>query len=767
MANTALKTLLKTDLIDIIRGNLAASKDYYLFVSRATAYEDVVGTTPVESDTNPPSIGESSRNAYDTYRNMIFLKRLNADNMRLVIPRVDWTAGTAYTAYSETTDMAGKTYYVLTTEFNVYKCMAASGLSQIMPTGKSPDVISLGDGYKWKYIYSVPENDIEFITLEYIPVFTAHEGNDEQKEVQDTTLPGSIDSITLNSTLSPTFDKIFRNTRLISNIHASTIRSELGITVNAAGSSYISFVPAGEENNPANDYWNNYAIYISEGAGVGQYFRILDFTKGGAGISYFYANVTPSIERTIDNTSAFKIVPYMVVDGDGQDAVVIPATSNAKKITGLSVVNPGRNYTYAKPRVVSDIGSVSIGSQIATFNDSVSANLSTPSGHGANAIKEFGAADLMVVVELNGDEGGKFSVRNDFRQFGIVKKPYLYGGETYAGQEEVVVLKALIKKQPNKDDLYELSTFVPGNYIYGTDTRSTAKIVDSERIPGSRLYRLYVSDPVGNFRFSEDSSTKTRVHYNTLYTGTFATGDTVNQYVGTIGLTLSASGEILSYDSYGKNFLIDTAFGAFVAGKTMTFLSGGTLNANAIVDVDEEFGEMLKQVKFGQTSGSEFLKFSGDENFGRLASTAFLPTVVEDVGEYSTTTKIRIVSSGSPFTDGVLNSSNAIDGTIRQTNSTSLRRTTGDIIDFVVPGGLGLTGTIHLSNIKGFFNSSDSLYFTPSGTTNETQLTSISINNIQNSDIDIGSGELLYIENVRPVERNIEQTEQFKIVIGF
>ena len=58
------------------------------------------------------------------------------------------------------------------------------------------------------------------------------------------------------------------------------------------------------------------------------------------------------------------------------------------------------------------------------------------------------------------------------------------------------------------------------------------------------------------------------------------------------------------------------------------------------------------------------------------------------------------------------------------------------------------------------------MYFTPSGTTNETELTSISINNIQNSDIDIGSGELLYIENVRPVERNIEQTEQFKIVIG-
>lgn len=772
MANNALKTLLKTDLIEIIRGNLSNSNNYYLFVSRPTPYEDVASTTTiVESDNIPPSIGESSRNVYDTYRNMVFLKRLRPENMRLVIPRIDWTAGEVYTAYSETTDMAGENYYVLTTDFNVYKCMGAAGASEIMPTGKSTDVITLSDGYKWKYIYSVPENDIEFMTLEYIPVFTAFEDYAEQQEVQNTALPGSIDTVSVNPGTSPIFDKVFKNTRFMSNSFAKKINDDLGIQVNMAGSSYISFSPIGENNNPVNDYYNNYGVYVSGGKGVGQYFRILDFVKAGTGVSYCYANVYPTIDRDLDDTSAFKIVPYVVVDGDGENAVVVPTTSSEKRISGLSIINPGRKYTSAKPRVVTESGSVTIGSQVSQFNDSVSVSLSTPAGHGANAIKEFGTSDLMVVVEIDGTEGGKISTRNDYRQFGIVKNPYLHGGITLAGQEEEISLKALIKKQPNKEDYqYGYATFVPGNYIYGKETRATAKILDSDRIPGSRFHRLYLTDIVGDFRFSEDSSNKIRLHFSPSFAGTFSTGDTANQYLGTYGLTLNASGTIVSVDNPERNIVIDTTFGSFVSGKTMYFLgvSGSyTLNKNLITDIDQEFGELLGQVHYGTTLGSEFLKFGGDEVFGRLASTALVPTLIEDLGEYRTTTKLEIVSSGSPYTDGILTGAEARDGYVTQTDSTTLKKVTGDVVDFVVPKGQGFTGYIYLSNVRGIFNTADTLFYSVYGSTAQTQIPNTGINSLQNSEIAIGSGELLYIENVRPVERNIEQTEQFKIVIGF
>ena len=775
MANKALKTLLKTDLIEMIRVGISESNQYYLFVSRALPYEDLATTALItESDFRPPSIGESSRNVYDTFRNMIFLKRIRPENMKLMIPRIDWTINEVYTPYSETTDMAGTNYYVMTSEYNIYKCMGKNGASTVMPTGKSTDVVTLEDGYKWKYMYSIPEDLQSYVTLDYIPVYVAGERDLEQKQVQNLAKAGSIDSVTMVAADSPAFNKIFRTERFFSN-DKNDMLNDLGVTPNVSGSTYVCFNPTAEEDAPADGYWNNYAIYVSKGPGIGQYFRIVDFKKGGnAGVSYYYANVYPELTREVvslpeagtpTTASKFKIVPYIVVDGDGENATIVPNTTTEKKINSLTIINPGYDYTYAKPRVVTESGSMSIGSQVAEFNDSMSVSLSIPKGHGYSAIKEFGASDLMILIELDGTEGGKISVRNDYRQFGILKSPYLFGGETFAGSEEEVVLKAIIKRQPTKDP-YSLSTFVVGNHIIGKETRATARILDSQFIPGSRFYRLYLTDVVGKFRFSDDGSKKTRVFFDDSYAGTFSTGDTAMQYVGTIGLTLAASGNIVSYDMNEGQFVIDTTYGAFTSGLTMVFLAGDTLSGANILEVDEEFGEMLGQVSFGSTSGSEFLTYGGDEIFGRLASTEFVPTAREDLGEYRTVTRMTVVN-GTPFTDGILAGSAAIDGTITQTNPSTLTKVTGTIVDFTVANGLGFTGVLSLNNLTGTFGQTGTLTFTPYGTTAETQLTTVTINNINNSEITVGSGELLYIENVRPIERNIEQSEQFKIVIGF
>jgi hypothetical protein len=124
------------------------------------------------------------------------------------------------------------------------------------------------------------------------------------------------------------------------------------------------------------------------------------------------------------------------------------------------------------------------------------------------------------------------------------------------------------------------------------------------------------------------------------------------------------------------------------------------------------------------------------------------------------------IVAASQMTDGILASNNAVDGTISQIDTDTLKKVTGDIIDFKVPGGLGFTGTIYMTNVKGQFNSSDALKFTSYGSTAENALV-VTINSITNPDIKIGSGQVLYIENVRPIQRNIEQSEEFKIVIGF
>ena len=124
-------------------------------------------------------------------------------------------------------------------------------------------------------------------------------------------------------------------------------------------------------------------------------------------------------------------------------------------------------------------------------------------------------------------------------------------------------------------------------------------------------------------------------------------------------------------------------------------------------------------------------------------------------------------SSSSNYTDGQILGSNAYDGTITQVNGTTLKKVTGTIVDFVVESGSGLTGILHLSNLTGNFSTTNSLTFMEAGSSAENAITSTSISSITNPEIEIGSGEVLYIENIRPVERNYEQAEEFKIVIGF
>lgn len=67
-------------------------------------------------------------------------------------------------------------FYVVTDEFNVYKCLDnnLNAVSTVKPTSTTVDPILLPDGYLWKFMYNVPialRN--KFVTDNYIPVVSA------------------------------------------------------------------------------------------------------------------------------------------------------------------------------------------------------------------------------------------------------------------------------------------------------------------------------------------------------------------------------------------------------------------------------------------------------------------------------------------------------------------------------------------------------------------------------------------------------------------
>jgi len=67
-------------------------------------------------------------------------------------------------------------FYVITDEFNVYKCLDNNNksISQFKPIGTTVDPVTFPDGYMWKFLYNVPIGlRTKFVTDEYIPVVNA------------------------------------------------------------------------------------------------------------------------------------------------------------------------------------------------------------------------------------------------------------------------------------------------------------------------------------------------------------------------------------------------------------------------------------------------------------------------------------------------------------------------------------------------------------------------------------------------------------------
>jgi len=79
-------------------------------------------------------------------------------------------------SYTGKQNMEQCKFYVVTDEYNVYKCLDNNNnaISTYKPVGTTVDPVIMPDGYMWKYMYSIPialRN--KFLTDSYMPVVTA------------------------------------------------------------------------------------------------------------------------------------------------------------------------------------------------------------------------------------------------------------------------------------------------------------------------------------------------------------------------------------------------------------------------------------------------------------------------------------------------------------------------------------------------------------------------------------------------------------------
>lgn len=171
----------------------------YVFIGRDTAWAD---------EQLPPVPDETTVQMLEAHRDIIGLKKISAANMVNVARRIDWTYGNVYTQYDDLTSMTDAyevqgdvfpEFYVMTDEYNVYKCIDNNGgiPSVIKPSGISLTTFETADGYLWKYMYTVTPGEVtNFLTNDWMPIktLTANDGSN-QWQVQEAAVEGSIETV--------------------------------------------------------------------------------------------------------------------------------------------------------------------------------------------------------------------------------------------------------------------------------------------------------------------------------------------------------------------------------------------------------------------------------------------------------------------------------------------------------------------------------------------------------------------------------------------
>lgn len=217
----------------------ASNTVMYLFVGKNTAFPD---------DNSPPTPINSTANIeFTPWRDMFGAKRIQSSDVSHAIPRYNWTSGTVYTEYSDTsTSLLTDTFYVMTEDYNVYKCLFNAGntASTTKPTGVSTSQFTTADGYIWKYMYTVTtSNALKFLTTDYIPVQTlTTDGGEDQYDVQTAAVNGAVNVIKVTSggsgyATAPAVTITGDGTGATANA-TITANAVTSVTVTAAGTGY-------------------------------------------------------------------------------------------------------------------------------------------------------------------------------------------------------------------------------------------------------------------------------------------------------------------------------------------------------------------------------------------------------------------------------------------------------------------------------------------------------------------------------------------------
>jgi hypothetical protein len=169
------------------------NNSYYVFLSLDNPTTVGFGRS-TDWNSNTPSPTDNLQYSGHYRDTTLFGKKITSSNIRRLIRKVTWTSNTSYEMYrhdysistptpnSNSSRLYDSNYYVINSDYKVYICIDNGSSSTNLKGNKSQDEPTFtdlepsaagvsGDGYIWKYLFSVSPSDIiKFDSTEYVVV---------------------------------------------------------------------------------------------------------------------------------------------------------------------------------------------------------------------------------------------------------------------------------------------------------------------------------------------------------------------------------------------------------------------------------------------------------------------------------------------------------------------------------------------------------------------------------------------------------------------
>jgi hypothetical protein len=394
---------------------------YYVFASRPQPWANSSGgddESAIIATNN--SIEQTDQGVYD---DILFGKLLTDADVTNLIPRYNWVSNTVYSAYDHRdSDLYSKNFFVVTDKFEVYKCLDNNkgSVSTIKPslTSTSGNFLT-GDGYIWKYMYTIDSSsNTKFTSAGYVPV-TAN------TSVKNNSVGGSIDVIRITNGGSGY--SVYETGYIGGVINKFTIQ-----------------LPQSSSN--LDDYYVDSSIYLKSGFGAGQIRQIsssngtskqivvndhfdtlarLDLANVNGtvatgyfveqpydDINYLYAQGYFNIESTIAQSDTGTLAK--LVSSNSSIIQAVRSNSNTLFALGLPIVDVSQSGSVKTGTVsVGNVGSCNLGI-VLTNGTGYSANATITitangSGAGAVAIAQSNTSGKITAINITTPGSGYFN----------------------------------------------------------------------------------------------------------------------------------------------------------------------------------------------------------------------------------------------------------------------------------------------------------------------------------------------------------------------